>query len=75
MEIRHEFLKGIREASSGRDFRYSLNCRSFYQLEQMIEYNARLPGILVAYVEPYHTSKECSRREQIGNRSGKGFKC
>ncbi|MEM3244208.1 MAG: zinc ribbon domain-containing protein [Conexivisphaerales archaeon] len=33
----------------------------------MIE--ARLLGILV--VDPYHTSKECSRCGQIGNRSGK----
>ncbi|MEM3321919.1 MAG: transposase, partial [Conexivisphaerales archaeon] len=43
--------------------------------EEMIEYKARLLGIPVVYVDPYHTSKECSRCGQIGNRSGKSFKC
>ena len=65
----------IREAGSGRNFRYSLNSWSFYQLEQMIEYKGRLPGIPVVYVDPYDTSRECSRCGQTGNRSGKSFKC
>ncbi|MEM4150254.1 MAG: transposase, partial [Conexivisphaerales archaeon] len=71
--IKLEYLQGIRNAKSSRNFRYSLNSWSFYQLEQMIE--ARLLGIPVVYVDPYHTSQECSRRGQIGNRSGKSFKC
>lgn len=75
MGIKLEYLQGIRNAKSGRNFRYSLNSWSFYQLEQMIEYKARLLGIPVVYVDPYHTSKECSRCGQIGNRSGKSFKC
>jgi putative transposase len=29
----------------------------------------------VVYIDPYNTSKECSRYGQIGNRSGKSFKC
>ena len=75
MGIKLEYLQGIREAKSSRNFRYSLNSWSFYQLEQMIEYKARLLRIPVVYVDPYHTSKECSGCGQIGNRSGKSFKC
>ncbi|MEM3289768.1 MAG: zinc ribbon domain-containing protein [Conexivisphaerales archaeon] len=73
MGIKLEYLQGIRNAKSSRNFRYPLNSWSFYQLEQMIEYKARLLGIPV--VDPYHTSQECSRCGQIGNRSGKSFKC
>ena len=75
MGIKLEYLNGIRNAKSGRSFRYSLNSWSFYELKNMIEYKARLLGIPVAYVDPYNTSKECSRCGQIGNRSGKSFKC
>ncbi len=75
MGIKLEYLQGIRNARSGRNFRYSLNSWSFYQLEKMIEYKARLLGIPVVYVDPRNTSRECSRCGQIGNRSGKSFKC
>jgi putative transposase len=75
MGIKLEYLKGIREVRSGRNFRYSLNSWSFYQLEQMIEYKARLLGVPVVYVDPHNTSRECSVCGQIGNRSGKSFKC
>ena len=75
MGIKLEYLQGIRNARSGNSFRYSLNSWSFYQLEKMIEYKARLLGIPVVYVDPRNTSKECSRCGQIGSRSGKSFKC
>ena len=75
MGIKLEYRRGIRTAGSGRNFRYSLNSWSFYQLEQFIEYKARLLGVPVVCVDPYHTSKECSRCGLLGNRSGKEFKC
>ena len=75
MGIKLEYIKGIRNAKSGRNFRYSLNSWSFYQLEHMIEYKARLLGIPVVYVDPHNTSRECSCCGHIGNRSGKSFKC
>ncbi|MGC8515066.1 MAG: RNA-guided endonuclease InsQ/TnpB family protein [Thermoplasmata archaeon] len=75
MGIKLEYIRCIRNARSGRNFRYSLNSWSFYQLGQMIEYKARLLGTPVVYVDPHNTSRECSMCGHIGNRSGKSFKC
>ena len=54
---------------------YSLNSWSFHQLNQFIEYKARLLGVVVAYIDPHATSKRCSRCGHTGNRHSKHFEC
>ncbi len=74
--IKLEDLTGIRNNKKHtRSFNYSLNSWSFYQLQQFIEYKAKLRGVEVVYIDPHYTSKKCSICGQIGNRNGKLFKC
>jgi len=54
---------------------YSLNSWSFHQLQQFIEYKARLRGVEVVYIDPHATSKKCSRCGHTGNRHSKQFEC
>ena len=74
--IKLEALEGIRKnRRHSRKFNYSLHSWSFYQLQNFIEYKAKLCGIPLTYVEPKNTSKECSRCGNIGIRESKKFMC
>ena len=70
-----ENLEGIRKAKPNRTFRYTLNSWSFHQLQTFLEYKAKLAGVPIAYVDPYHTSKGCSRCGLVGIRDRKSFTC
>ncbi len=50
---------------------------NYYQLQQMIEYKARMSGILVDYVNPAYTSQSCPKCKYVDkkNRDGIKFKC
>lgn len=74
--IKLEKLEGIlRSKKHRRSFRYALHSWSFYQLQNMIEYKAKLLGVLIEYVDPAYTSQMCSRCGMLGQRQGKVFKC
>jgi len=81
--IKLENLKGIRKSQnknskknkSGESFKCSINTWEFYELQQFIEYKAKICGIPVRYVDPAFTSQMCSKCGQIGTRNGKTFKC
>jgi len=70
--IKLENLKGIR-LNKGEG-NYFLNNWPNYKLRVMILYKAKLLGIKTLIINPYNTSKKCSRTGEIGYRRGKYFK-
>ena len=74
--IKLERLSDIRTtARQSKPSRASLHSWSFFQLQSMIEYKAKLLGVPVVYVDPAYTSQMCSRCGQLGARNGKDFSC
>ncbi|MFA5599025.1 MAG: transposase [Phenylobacterium sp.] len=74
--IKLEYLKGIRNNKKQKQsFKYTLNSWSYYQLQTMIEYKAKLLGVPVFYIEPAYTSQTCHKCGRIGKRNDKSFKC
>jgi putative transposase len=74
--IRFEKLSGIRKNPRHRkNFQYSINSWSYYQLQKFTEYKARMCGIEVAYVAPAYTSQSCSICGSLGDRDKKKFSC
>lgn len=70
-----ENLKHIRESDSS-DTEW-VHKWSFRDLQDKIEYKARLKGVKVEYIDPQNTSKECSECGNISedNRHGGFFEC
>ncbi|MBC7106320.1 MAG: IS200/IS605 family element transposase accessory protein TnpB, partial [Firmicutes bacterium] len=80
--IRMEDLTGVRWAAAQRkeqkkDHGRNLDYWPYYQLQQFIEYKARLAGIRVEYVNRDNTSLACSRCGRIvkSRPRGRWFKC
>lgn len=73
--LKFECLSKIRQrAKSAKSFKYTLNSWSYFQLQQFVEYKAKLAGVPVAYVDPAYTSQTDSKTGLIGTRRGFVFR-
>ena len=73
-----ENLKNIRKtAKSIKKADRNINSWAFYELQQFIEYKAKLAGIKIIYINPKYTSQRCSKCGKIekGNRKGNLYSC
>ncbi len=73
-----ENLENIRQtAQSLNRADRNLHNWSFYQLQNFIEYKAKLTGIKVEYVDPKYTSQCCSKCSQVkkSNRKRNLYSC
>jgi len=61
--INMELLEGFGKDESGEvktKFKMALSNWSYYELQTMIKYKAEKYGIVVRYIDPFHTSQVCS---------------
>ncbi|KXH81694.1 RNA-guided endonuclease TnpB family protein [Sporosarcina sp. HYO08] len=75
--IRMEDLTGIRHSrKSKKEAGRNLHSWSHYQLQQFIEYKAKIAGLLVQYVDPKYTSMTCKcGHTDKHNRNKDSFLC
>lgn len=67
MESLKDFGKG-KEGYVKDEYKYLLRYWSYYVLQSMIEYKAKLEGIEVKYIDPAYTSQTCSYCGERGER-------
>lgn len=67
MESLKDFGKG-KEGYVKDEYKYLLRYWSYYELQSMIEYKAKLEGIEVKYIDPAYTSQTCSYCGERGER-------
>lgn len=69
--IHMESLKDFGKDKEGYikdEYKYLLRYWSYYELQSMIEYKAKLEGIEVKYIDPAYTSQTCSYCRERGER-------
>ena len=67
MESLKDFGKG-KEGYVKDEYKYLLRYWSYYELQSMIAYKAKLEGIEVKYIDPAYTSQTCSYCGERGER-------
>lgn len=76
--INMERLTGFGKAKTGEvneDKKFILRNWSYFELQNLIEYKAKMANIKVQYVNPAFTSQTCSECGQIGERNSTHFQC
>lgn len=72
--IRMENLSGIRKNTKrSKQFNGALHSWSFFRLQTLIEYKAKLRGVTVEKIDPAFTSQADSKTGLLGARTGKRF--
>ncbi len=77
--IKLENLKNIRERTTVRKSdRAKHSGWSFFQLQSFIDYKAKREGVMVQYVDPRHTSRQCAacgHIDQANRKTQSRFQC